>query len=1057
MPRSVRNVLIIIFTASLGLLLPAPGRTGTFQPAARAAAAFNVNSLSDGADSDLNDGVCNDGTDQCTLRAAVQQANQLAGADTVNITATGTISLTSELPRLSSMTLAGPGSAQLTVRRDPDAAAGFRIFTTELFSTVSISGLTVSGGRMPDDHGGGIYNSQSASLSLSDVVVTGNATVGGFVVNAGRGGGIYHNGASLTLTNCTVSNNSAASGVFGGPPSGRDGGGLYLDNGTVTITNSTVSGNRSGNSVINGSPGAGGGIYVDLFVTATLTNSTVSGNSVGSGFGGIPQGGGIFSASPNLALNSCTVVNNSSGVSGLSHGGGIAVNSSGPNANALRNTIVANNTAATGSDLFGTFTSQDFNLIRTAAGATINGTTTHNVTGVDPLLSPLQNNEGPTRAHVLLPGSPAIDAGDSGGLNNDQRGLARPVDNPSAANASDGADIGAFEVQPPTAAGQLQFSSASYSTVEGAGTAAVTVTRTGGSTGAVSATFNTSDGTAKAGEDYTTTSGLVVTFADGDAAPKTVQVPVTDDALNEPDESLELFLSNPSGGATFGSPAVATLTISDNNDPLPGLSIDDLTVPEGDAGFPTAFATVRLSAPSGYTVTVNCGTSDGTATAGNDYSPFVAGTVTFAPGQTSQRLFLDIRTDRVVEPAETFFVNLSNPTRAVISDAQGAVNIEDDDGDPPGVKFVETTYAFGEGSGVLFVTVTRTGLISGPASVEYATSDVTASERSDYTTALGRVQFAAGEHTKLVTVLLGEDNLGEGTETFQLTLSNPTGATIGPNSTVTVTIFDNDFADGPSPVASGPNFSSSFFVRQHYFDFLNRQPDTSGFDFWVNEIEKCGADDGCREVRRVNVSAAFFLSIEFQQTGYLAYRAHKAAFGNLAGKPVPVTRLGLLRDMQVLGSDLVVGADGWEMKLEQNKQTYFAQLASSERFTTLYPQTLTPGQYVDALNANAGGALSTAERDALVSDLTGGTKTRAQVLRAVAEDADLSSAEFNKAFVLMQYFGYLRRDPDAAPDSDFAGFNFWLGKLNEFNGDYIRAEMVKAFIDSIEYRNRFGL
>ena len=77
-------------------------------------------------------------------------------------------------------------------------------------------------------------------------------------------------------------------------------------------------------------------------------------------------------------------------------------------------------------------------------------------------------------------------------------------------------------------------------------------------------------------------------------------------------------------------------------------------------------------------------------------------------------------------------------------------------------------------------------------------------------------------------------------------------------------------------------------------------------------------------------------------------------------------------------------------------------------------------------------------------------------LRAVAESGSVTAGTRNEAFVLMQYFGYLQRDPDSGPDTDFGGYNFWLGKLNEFNGDYIRAEMVKAFISSIEYRQRFG-
>jgi hypothetical protein len=111
---------------------------------------------------------------------------------------------------------------------------------------------------------------------------------------------------------------------------------------------------------------------------------------------------------------------------------------------------------------------------------------------------------------------------------------------------------------------------------------------------------------------------------------------------------------------------------------------------------------------------------------------------------------------------------------------------------------------------------------------------------------------------------------------------------------------------------------------------------------------------------------------------------------------------------------------------------------------------------VDQLNLNAGGPLSPTERNQLVSDLTSGAKTRAQVLRAVAEDADLFTAEQNRAFVLAQYFGYLRRNPNDAPDSDFSGYEFWLNKLNQFNGNFVNAEMVKSFIVSSEYQNRFG-
>jgi hypothetical protein len=111
---------------------------------------------------------------------------------------------------------------------------------------------------------------------------------------------------------------------------------------------------------------------------------------------------------------------------------------------------------------------------------------------------------------------------------------------------------------------------------------------------------------------------------------------------------------------------------------------------------------------------------------------------------------------------------------------------------------------------------------------------------------------------------------------------------------------------------------------------------------------------------------------------------------------------------------------------------------------------------VDALNANTAGSLSDSERNALVTGLNNATLTRAEVLRSVAEDTEFTSHEFNRAFVLMQYFGYLRRNPNDPPDSNFDGFNFWLNKLNQFNGNFVAAEMVKAFIISIEYRQRFA-
>ena len=259
----------------------------------------------------------------------------------------------------------------------------------------------------------------------------------------------------------------------------------------------------------------------------------------------------------------------------------------------------------------------------------------------------------------------------------------------------------------------------------------------------------------------------------------------------------------------------------------------------------------------------------------------------------------------------------------------------------------------------------------------------------------------------------------------------------------------------PVPPVNNPIDDAQFFVHQQYADFLNREPDSDGQTFWTNQIIACSGDPQCTEVQRINDSAAFYLSIEFQQTGYLVYRTYKAAYGNLPNAPVPLGFGDFVADTKQIGQGVEVLQPGWDTTLENNKQAFAADFVQRTRFASAFPDALTPDQFVDTLNLNAGNPLSQTERDQLVSDLNSGAKTRANVLRAVAEHPNLVQAEFNRAFVLMQYFGYLRRDPNAGPDTDFTGYNFWLDKLNTFNGDFAQAEMVKAFIESDEYRQRF--
>ena len=189
----------------------------------------------------------------------------------------------------------------------------------------------------------------------------------------------------------------------------------------------------------------------------------------------------------------------------------------------------------------------------------------------------------------------------------------------------------------------------------------------------------------------------------------------------------------------------------------------------------------------------------------------------------------------------------------------------------PTLQFGASLYSVGEGVGTVTVTVTRTGSTAGPASVKYATSDGTASSRSDYIASFGTLRFADGESAKAFKVFIIDDLRSlENGESVNVTLSGPIGATLGTTTAAVIGIFDND----TQITSANPSDNPDFFVRQHYLDFLNRQPDSAGIGFWTNQITECDTlpqaeRAACREVRRINVSAAFFLSIEFQETGYL--------------------------------------------------------------------------------------------------------------------------------------------------------------------------------------------
>jgi CSLREA domain-containing protein len=579
-----------------------------------------------------------------------------------------------------------------------------------------------------------------------------------------------------------------------------------------------------------------------------------------------------------------------------------------------------------------------------------------------------------------------------------------------------------------------------------------TVTRSGDLSGASTVQFATADGTATLAEsDYIANSGTL-TFNVGDGT-RIVTVQVNPNSAFEANEVFFVNLSNATGARISKAQGVGTIQSR-------AISINDVTVTEPASGSTANAAfTVRLSAASTQAVTVDFFTADGTATAPADYQS-ASGTLTFPAGVTTRTINVPINGDTAPEAdethfSETFFVNLANPNGATISKAQGVGTINR--GDVTSVfQFSSPTATINENANPdsVTLTVTRTGDTSATASVLFETSDGTASQKNKYTFDSGTLQFGPGDTQKTFTVLLTNEALVEGNETFTVTLSNPSaGSAIGNPYTATVTIVEDDTA----PTSVNPIDNAQFFVRQHYLDFLGREADTTGLNFWSNQITACGSDSSCTAAARVNVSAAFFFSIEFQETSGNVIRTQRVAFGRQSADAVSrVPYLQFIRDTRQVGADVVVGQGNWQQRLEDNKQAYATQIVNDPAFFTRFPNQ-PAASYVDALYASAGVIPTAAQRTAAVNAFgAGGTAGRVAALRSVVDSNSVRQAEFNPSFVLAEYYGYLRRQPTDAPDFTDAGYQFWLSKLNSFNGDFGKAEMVKAFISSTEYRQRFG-
>jgi hypothetical protein len=440
-------------------------------------------------------------------------------------------------------------------------------------------------------------------------------------------------------------------------------------------------------------------------------------------------------------------------------------------------------------------------------------------------------------------------------------------------------------------------------------------------------------------------------------------------------------------------------------------------------------------------------------------------TATTAPDGTYAFVGLSAGGNYTVTPASFAYIfaplsrTFDNLSGNVTADFVGSLVIN-----LPVVQFETSTLSVSEGAVVATVNVKRTGDTRGAASVRYSTMPDAAvlrcdektghaSERCDYATTIGELRFAPGETTKTFEVSLVNDAFMEGSETVGLVLSNPAGASLGSADAATLTVMDDD-TTAPS-TATNPIYSLNFFVRQQYLDFLSREPEAN--EPWSNVLNRCpnvfnldaqNLSAGCD---RLIVSQSFFGAPEFRLKGLYAFTFYRVAFNR---RPA----------YEEIIPDMMSVSGATTEEVYQKRAAYPVNFTTRPEFKGLY-DALDNAAFVNTLldryglqsitspdPANPeGGTKVVLTRADLINRLgaTGAqTLTRAQVLRAVVESNEVGAAEYNRAFVAMQYYGYLRRTPEED------GYQAWLRVINQ-DPNNIRI-MVNGFMNSTEYRMRFG-
>ena len=805
-PASKIRLLLILMTCLFSCALTA-----------QAATTFQVTTTADNGD--------NANPTPGSLRQAIIMANSTPGTDTISFNigmGAQTITLLSALPAITDPviidgttqpgfagtpiieikgTSAGSGVAGLQISAGSSTVRGLVInrFSTGIFLNTKGNNL-IAGNYIGTDITGTV--AQSNSSHGIDVQGSNNNTFGGTIaadrnlISGNGNNGLRLSGSSSNI----VLGNYIGTDASGSSKLGNGNQNLRMEN----SQNNKIGGTAQGEGNIISGSGDSGIILISAF------GNTIAGNRIGTditgtlNLGNASNGLTVLSGTGNVISANTIAFNGALGIE-------LDVNGSFPLDGVTPNDA---GDADTGSNNL-----QNFPVLTTVSSS--NGTTT--ITGtlnseankqyrIEFFSSTQANASGYGEGQTFLGFTDVTTSGNDASINATLP-VTVPVGYVITATATDpNGNTSEFSNSLSTGSlpgsGTLQLSASTYSVNENGGQATITVMRTSSSTGAISVQYTTAPGgTATAGSDYTSTSGTL-NWADGDSSSKTFTVTIKDDSLNEAPETINLALSNPANGATLGSPATAVLTINDN-DPQPTLSIDDVTVTEGNSGVLDATFTVTLSAQSGQTVTVNAATVDNTAKGGQDFQPLNVN-LTFNPGQTSKSVSVAILGDADIEPDELFSVMLSSPTNATITDNQGVCTIKNDDLTPPlSIQLSQANYSVNEDAGSILITITRSGDVSAAATVDYNTQDGNAQQKADYNIALGTLKFAPGETSKTVQIFITDDAYVEGGETFALILSNPAGGTLGANSSSIVMIADNDSA----PSANNPIDDSAFFVR----------------------------------------------------------------------------------------------------------------------------------------------------------------------------------------------------------------------------------------------------